>query len=254
MIPRIIHYCWFGSNKIPEKQQKYIDEWKRRCPYWEFKLWNEQTFDINQTRFSKSAYELRKYAFVADVARVWALNEFGGVYLDTDVELKNNLDQFLTCEAFSCIETVGIPFTSAVWGSCKNHILLKKMESYYLLNDYSENEQPNTITISNILIKDFGINPLIDINQVGSDGDNTINIFASPYFCLDLPVSFATHHFEDSWSDKEKKHSYKSKIHEDYHLNSLAEEKIKSKYLLKKIAKKMNFKSFMLLLYYYLFK
>ncbi|MEG0035003.1 MAG: capsular polysaccharide synthesis protein, partial [Bacilli bacterium] len=81
MIPKIIHYCWFGKKDIPEPLQHYITGWKEKCPDWEIKLWNEDNFDINSHPFTKKAYEEKKYAFVSDYVRALALCEFGGVYL-----------------------------------------------------------------------------------------------------------------------------------------------------------------------------
>lgn len=117
MIPKIIHYCWFGRKNIPESLQHYINGWKDKCPGWEIKLWNEDNFDINSHPFTQKAYEEKKYAFVSDYVRAMALHKFGGVYLDTDVEIKHPIDEFLTLEAFSSFEIDSIPFTSAVWGS-----------------------------------------------------------------------------------------------------------------------------------------
>ena len=87
MIPKIIHYCWFGKGEMPESAKKCLASWHEHMPDYDYKLWNEDNFDVNQYVYAKEAYEARKYAFVSDVVRLWALEREGGIYLDTDVEV-----------------------------------------------------------------------------------------------------------------------------------------------------------------------
>ena len=86
MIPKIIHYCWFGRGQMPELGVKCIESWKKFLPDYQLMLWNEDSFDVNQLRFTREAYAQKRYAFVTDYVRLWALNTYGGVYMDTDVE------------------------------------------------------------------------------------------------------------------------------------------------------------------------
>ena len=104
MIPRIIHYCWFGRSPMPELALKCIDSWHQHMPDWEYKLWNEDNFDINQNTYAKEAYEAGKFAFVSDYVRLWALVKEGGVYLDTDVEVFKSLEDLLSYSAFAGFE------------------------------------------------------------------------------------------------------------------------------------------------------
>ena len=95
MIPKIIHYCWFGRNEKPEKIQKCIESWKIHLSDYQIIEWNEDNFDYNLLTYTKDAYNAKKYAFVSDVARVKALYEMGGIYLDTDVMVYQNFDSIL---------------------------------------------------------------------------------------------------------------------------------------------------------------
>ena len=93
-IPKIIHYCWFGGN-IPAKFEKYIDQWRKKCPDYELKLWNENSFDLSSVEYLKKAVKAGRWAFVADYVRLAALYQYGGIYLDTDVELLGTFDSLL---------------------------------------------------------------------------------------------------------------------------------------------------------------
>lgn len=87
MIPKIIHYCWFGGNPLPDSAKKCIDSWRKFFPDYEIKEWNESNFDVNIIPYTREAYEAKKYAFVSDFARFWVLEREGGLYFDTDVEV-----------------------------------------------------------------------------------------------------------------------------------------------------------------------
>ena len=94
MIPKIIHYIWFGGKPFPDKIIKCIDSWKKYLPEYEFRLWNEESFDVNSSIFTKQAYENKKWAFVSDYVRVYALYNYGGWYLDTDIEILKPIHRF----------------------------------------------------------------------------------------------------------------------------------------------------------------
>ena len=104
MIPKTIHYIWFGGNPLPEDAKRCIDTWKKYCPDYEIKEWNESNFDVAQNDYIKEAYEAKKWAFVSDYARLKVLVEYGGIYMDTDVEVLKPLDRFLSERAFSGFE------------------------------------------------------------------------------------------------------------------------------------------------------
>ena len=94
MIPKIIHYCWFGKNPKNNLILRCIESWKKFCPNYKFVEWNESNFDVNSNLYTKQAYENKKWAFVSDYVRLYALYNYGGIYLDTDCEILQSLDIF----------------------------------------------------------------------------------------------------------------------------------------------------------------
>lgn len=104
-IPKIIHYCWFGGKPKPELAQKCIRSWKKFCPDYEIREWNEDNFDISQAPdYVQQAYAQKRWAFVSDYVRLHALTKTGGIYMDTDVEVIKPLDPYLHHEAFAGFE------------------------------------------------------------------------------------------------------------------------------------------------------
>lgn len=95
MIPKIIHYCWFGENPLPSLAQECIASWKKCLPDYEIKQWNESNFDVNMIPYTAEAYKQKKYAFVSDFARFWIIYHYGGLYFDTDVEIIKPLDDIV---------------------------------------------------------------------------------------------------------------------------------------------------------------
>ena len=104
MIPKIIHYCWFGRGTMPDSALQCIESWHRCMPDWEFVRWDEESFDISSFHYAQEAYEMKKYAFVSDVARLYALDSYGGVYLDTDVLVYKSFEPLLGYRAFAGFE------------------------------------------------------------------------------------------------------------------------------------------------------
>jgi len=130
MIPKIIHYCWFGRGPKPEEASRFIDGWRRLHPDFKVVEWNEDNFDVGCCTYVREAYERRKFAFVSDVARGQALLEMGGVYLDTDVELVARLDGLMACEGFIGFE-YGNSIATSTMGFRPGHPLMRRyMEQY----------------------------------------------------------------------------------------------------------------------------
>ncbi len=151
MIPKVIHYCWFGENQKPEIVQKCINSWKTFCPNYNIKEWNEQNFDIKKYKYAEQAYKAKKYAFVSDVARFDILFNEGGIYLDTDVELLKPLDSLVDDKVFLPYAQNGLISSGLIMGSEVGNGLLQDVLSYYLSHDFLlGNGRPNTTTVCTI--------------------------------------------------------------------------------------------------------
>lgn len=198
MIPKIIHWCWFGDSKMPMQLSAYQASWQKHLSGYEFRKWDEESFELTQHNFLRSALEHGAWAFAADYARAWALSQEGGIYLDTDIEIHESLDQYLTHAAFTGFEKKGSPFT-AVWGSTPQHSLALRVLGIYnnlIYDPELKMELINTKLVSKLITEDYLINPNLDEKQEGKDG---LVVYPSTTFCLDLPRNSATHHFFGSW-------------------------------------------------------
>lgn len=178
---RRIIYCWFGGNEKSSEIQECIKTWKKNMPDWEYIEINESNFDINYNEYVKKAYECKKWAFVSDVARLWALYNYGGIYMDTDVIVYKPLDKFLNYDFFTGFEQLHYPVTATI-GSKKGCDLIKEMLDVYesktfeLKNNWYEYET-NTKIMSNILGKYFNRDDM-NYQEV-----NNMAIFPRETFC-----------------------------------------------------------------------
>ncbi len=222
MIPKIIHYCWFGRGPLPELAQKCIASWKKYLPDYEIKEWNEDNFDVNIIPYTAEAYAAKKYAFVSDYARFWVLYKYGGIYFDTDVEVIRPLDDIIAKGNFMGFETDPQPQAKANvseagvnaglgLGVVPNLDLIKKMIDYYDGKHFVlEENMRNQITIVHITTKvliEEGLRYVEGIQKV----NNKLYVYPSEYFC---PINIATgrihvkkntrtiHHYVGTWCDK----------------------------------------------------
>ena len=199
MIPKIIHYVWMGRGEKPKKIQKCIKTWKKHLKDYEFIEWNEDNFDIKSNPYVAKAYEEKKWAFVSDYIRMWAIDKFGGIYLDTDVYIIRDLEPLLKNRAFVGFENKRYPFT-AVFGAEKGHPLIKKILQYYKnLKSYDFNfEDNNTISVSQILIEDYGCKR----NNSEQTLKDDIRVYPDGVLCNPSKDSYAIHLFFGSWTGK----------------------------------------------------
>ena len=207
MIPKIIHYCWFGKSAMPDLALECVHSWKQHLPDYELQLWNEDNFDVNSTVFTKEAYEAGKYAFVTDVVRLYALKKHGGIYLDTDVEVVKNLDSFLSLPAFAGFEDHK-NISTALMASEKNGKWVEELLKYYnnrhfILPNGKPDTKPNVAIVSQyMLTKGF-----VQNNQYQKINGMVV-FFPKDYFCAkslitgELAVTentYTIHHFAASW-------------------------------------------------------
>ena len=146
-IPKVIHYCWFGRGEMPKIAQKCIKSWKKYCPDYEIICHNEDNFDLTQNRYMQEAYDAGKWAFASDFARLKVVYDYGGIYMDTDVELIKPLDKLLENKAFMGFDEKGIVATGLGFGAEKGHpvvgAILKDYENIsFILPDGSYDLTP----------------------------------------------------------------------------------------------------------------
>lgn len=218
MIPKIIHYCWFGNQPLPESAQKCITSWKKHMPDYEIKEWNEDNFDVNMTAYTKEAYEAQKYAFVSDLARFWVLYHHGGIYFDVDVEMIRPIDDILAKGAFMGCEhtlekdpSVRVAPGLGIASDSKDEIIKEIVDSYqsrhFIQEDSSFDFTTVIIPITNILKKHGLSDTSQGIQKVGN-----IYIYPQDYFC---PMNYQTgtititdntrtiHHYISTWLTEE---------------------------------------------------
>ena len=217
MIPKIIHYCWFGGNPLPSLALKCIKSWKKYCPDYEIIEWNESNYDIaSAPLYVQQAYEEKQWAFVSDYARLQIVYENGGIYLDIDVEILRSLDAFLVHEAYFGIEAeeYGVFVATGLgFGAVKGSPVVKAMLDCYqdipfILGDGSYDKKPCPRRNTEAIVP-FGFIAK-DENQILPEN---IAIYSSTYFC---PMSFtdgilhktsntySIHHFNGAWRTKEQ--------------------------------------------------
>lgn len=212
MIPKIIHYIWMGGTPLSSDAIKCIESWKNHCPDFEIVEWNENNFDISICSYVEEAYKARKWAFVSDYVRLWVLVHYGGIYMDTDVEVLRSLNCFLNLRAFSGFENErDIP--TGIMGSEKRHpffeILLAAYKDIHFVNNKGYYDLTTNVTrITNICVK----NGLIRNNTKQTVCDFTL--FPRDYFCpLDSRTgelhitnnTYTIHWFCGSWKSEEER-------------------------------------------------
>lgn len=207
MIPKVIHFCWFGRGPKNDLAIRCIESWKRILPDYKLKEWNEDNFDLNQNQYVKEAYESRKFAFVTDYVRLYALYNEGGVYMDTDVEVLKSFTPFLHHKAFSGFETDGnVP--TGMMAAEKGSIWIKDLLDGYKYRKFILNNGQFDMTTNTKVITQYMLSKGLVLNNTYQDFPDLCTMYPAEYFC---PKDHRTgkikctkntvciHHFAGSW-------------------------------------------------------
>lgn len=199
MIPKIIHYCWFGGNPLPEMAIKCIESWKKFLPDYEIKQWDESNFDVNMIPYAAEAYKAKKYAFVSDFARFWILYNYGGLYFDTDVQLIKGIDDivergpFMGCERDAnekAGEAADLPSVAPGLGLAANpglglySELLTLYKGLHFINPNGSYNQKTIVAYTTEVLSKHGLKNVPGIQECAG-----VWIYPKEYFC---PLDFMT--------------------------------------------------------------
>ena len=244
MIPKIIHYCWFGPKEMPADQKRYVEGWKKLMPDYKFKCWTEKDINIADIPFTKEAYEAGKYAYVADYTRIYALCHEGGIYMDTDILLKTRFDDFLKYGVFTsyecapsrkdipkvksmltpagervkkgeCTRIPGIGLFSALIGCERHHPFIIDVLNYYDSHSFKE-VWNSDLTVPNILAfhaEKYGFK----YKNVEQHVEENIAIFDYTVFASKLHAnkhSLAVHMCAASWKNLTWKQKLKGRLYD----------------------------------------
>lgn len=217
MIPKIIHYCWLSEDKFPPLIDKCISSWKQKVPDYEFVLWDTKRFDLNDNIWVKQAFESKKYAFAADYIRLYAVYNYGGIYLDSDIELYKSFDDLLSLPYFIGSEGNGI-IEAGIFGAEKGCSWIGECLKYYDNRKFIlETGSLDTLTLPRIMMSQISkTKQILEVNkeilfQIGHE-DISRNLYMLPkdYFCAknhgtgqieQTRNTYAIHHFAMSWID-----------------------------------------------------
>ena len=211
VIPKIIHYFWFGRGQKPRSVQQCIESWKKFCPDFVIQEWNEDNYDVHKHPFMEKAYEEKKWAFVSDFARLDVLLQYGGIYLDTDVEVLKDLSPLCSYRGFFGFENPEMVNDGQGFGCEPGMPVFREMIECYDTDDafemvdgiksYIESPKLRTrVLLKHGLVKDG--------SRQQVDG---VEVFPSDYFCpLDYDTgrmnitenTYSIHHFDSSWHGK----------------------------------------------------
>ena len=211
MIPKIIHYCWFGRGEMPQSAKDCIASWHKYMPDWEYICWNEYNFDVNSVTYTKEAYEAKKYAFVSDYVRLWALEQEGGVYFDTDVNVFKSFDDLLHYKAFAGFEgSKYLPMGTCVMATEAHGVwVTEQLEAYKGRHFVNEDDSFDMTTNVQFITKKMCEQGFL---QNGKEQDfKDLHVFPVDYFCPRQTTgeyfctenTYCEHQGLGSWMDNE---------------------------------------------------
>lgn len=207
MIPKIIHYCWFGGKPLPESVKRMKASWMKHMPDYEIKQWDESNINIHSNQYMEEAYREKKWAFVSDYVRLEVLKKYGGIYLDTDVEVFRSFDIFLSNRAFCGMEDDGdIYLATCIIGAEKEHPWIVNFWSFYQSRSlYLKNGDidmiANTVHFLKLTMAQYPNFQYKNVTQVLDDGITIYDCSLVPYATLKSKYTnyYAIHHADASW-------------------------------------------------------
>ncbi|MEH6954665.1 glycosyltransferase family 32 protein [Neobacillus drentensis] len=219
-IPKVIHYCWFGGKEKPAIVKKCLKSWETYLPHYEILEWNEGNFNIELNSYVKEAYNAGKYAFVSDYVRVYALYNYGGIYLDTDVEVFKPFNDLLHHNSFWGFEQANFIATSTIGAEKGNALIKEFLDSYYekkfIRNDGTYNQLTNVAIITKLL-EDKGLKTNGQYQEINRLGVFYPQTYFSPYDYINCQTfitekTYTIHHFYKSWLPAGKRIKGKIKL------------------------------------------
>lgn len=231
MIPKIIHLCWFGYGEYSDLIKMCIDSWHIFLPDYEIMVWNEKTFDVNHFLYTRQAYNSKKWAFVSDFARLYALNKYGGVYMDTDLEVIQDFSQLLFNERYVSSFAEGHLLTAGFIACEKKHPFITKLLDYYrdmsFLDDKgNEKLIMNPLIFTKIGVRDFGLD--IGCKEIKNE---FFHIYPMDYF-----MPFVKNINNNRWKNRKYYHITQNTYTIHHDMGSW-DNKNKLSFLLKRIAR-----------------
>lgn len=227
MIPHIIHLCWFGKGEYPLLAKKCINSWKKVLPHYEIKIWNEDSFDVNSHEYTKEAYRQRKWAFISDYVRLYALEKYGGIYMDTDLEVIQDYSKLLAMHDFVSSTLEGGLITAGYIASMPHHPYVQALKDkydsgYFTQDDGTIHFVMNPLLFTKVAYEMFGY----EIGDSKFEVSNQFVIYPMKYF---MPYrkslfgknkyshqkyyitkeTYAIHHDMGSWGKESKVNWYK---------------------------------------------
>jgi hypothetical protein len=216
MIPKIIHFCWFGGNDLPNDTKRYIRTWRKILKGYKIHQWNEKNFDLSTApEYVKEAYRLKKYAFVSDYVRIYALKKYGGVYLDTDVEIIRDFSNYLEDSDLVLGFESNRLLTTAFIASVPGHPLIETFEKFYWKNHFIMEDGSCDLTPINDRISELAVEWGLDLDlDAYQELKDNIKVYPRDYFAaFDIynwhtkvtENTCAIHHMAASWVGPKKK-------------------------------------------------
>ncbi len=208
-IPKKIHYCWFGGSEIPKKNRVWMESWKKYCPDYEIIEWNETNYDVTKNQYMYDAFKAKKWGFVSDYARLDVIYQYGGIYLDTDVEIIKNLDELLYQDAFAGVDASKRISTGLGYGAVPHFHIIKELLDSYDHMQFDHKNMPSCPMLNEEVFRKHNFvkngnyqrfDGMTIYPEKVLSGKNAFTEIIAP-----TENTFAIHHYDGSWVSDENR-------------------------------------------------